>query len=817
MEPRELLVYFLRERLGLTGTNVGCDTSSCGTCTIHLDGESVKSCTVLAVQADGRAVTTIEGLATNGTMHPMQQAFQDNHALQCGFCTPGMIMAAVSLLRTTRTRPRTRSATASRATSAAAPATTTSSRPCRPWRARRGRHGNHRTAGQVRRGPGPAQGGPRAHHGPGALHGRHHRARDALDVHGAQPVRARQDQRASTCPRPRPRPAWWPPTARPTWARTSRPRWSWPGRSPTTSRPRPTSRWPPTRPGAWATPSPWSSPRRACRPRTPPSWSRSTGSRSPAVTDIEAAMADGAPLVHDDLGTNVSCTWGFATDSPAPRRNPAGPYFDDPSLVKIKERYRIERLIPNAMEPRSVVADCNIPLGEFTLYSTTQIPHVARTAFAITCGIPEAKLRVIAPDVGGGFGSKLEVYPEEALALAPGPQGGPADQVDRGALGGLPGHAARPRPDPGDGAGGHAGRHPEGRALPGAGLDGRLLRAGLGRHPDARRLALRRRVRPRGVRLRVHERLHQQHADRRLPRRRAARGHLRHRARHGRAGPRAEDGPGGAPQEELHQDGELPQLHHRQRPDRRLGRLQRHVRHAAGEARLQEVPRRAGRAAAGRRDQDDRRRLLDLARDVRAGPLAGAARAQVHRRRLGRGDDRVHAHRHGARAHRRVAPRAGARDHVLADRGRPARRGRQRRRGHARRHPGDPARHGHLRQPQPGRGRHRHAPRRREDHRQGADAGRLPARVRRGGPGVRGRQLHGQGHGQVGEHQGPGLRRLDGPRPARGLRAGAGGDPPLRPAQLLLARTARTPAWSRWTRRRATWTSSATSPSTTAA
>ncbi len=98
VEPRELLVYFLRERLGLTGTNVGCDTSSCGTCTIHLDGESVKSCTVLAVQADGRAVTTIEGLATNGTMHPMQQAFQDTHALQCGYCTPGMIMAAVSLL-----------------------------------------------------------------------------------------------------------------------------------------------------------------------------------------------------------------------------------------------------------------------------------------------------------------------------------------------------------------------------------------------------------------------------------------------------------------------------------------------------------------------------------------------------------------------------------------------------------------------------------------------------------------------------------------------------------------------------------------------
>lgn len=98
VEPRELLVYFLREGLGLTGTVVGCDTSSCGSCTVLLNGESVKSCTVLAVQADGCEVTTIEGLASNGELHPIQQAFHENHALQCGFCTPGMIMQAVSLL-----------------------------------------------------------------------------------------------------------------------------------------------------------------------------------------------------------------------------------------------------------------------------------------------------------------------------------------------------------------------------------------------------------------------------------------------------------------------------------------------------------------------------------------------------------------------------------------------------------------------------------------------------------------------------------------------------------------------------------------------
>jgi len=98
LEPRELLVYVLRDRLGLTGTNVGCDTSSCGACTVLLNGESVKSCTLLGVQADGMELTTIEGLASNGDLHPLQQAFHEQHGLQCGYCTPGMVMAAASLL-----------------------------------------------------------------------------------------------------------------------------------------------------------------------------------------------------------------------------------------------------------------------------------------------------------------------------------------------------------------------------------------------------------------------------------------------------------------------------------------------------------------------------------------------------------------------------------------------------------------------------------------------------------------------------------------------------------------------------------------------
>jgi len=100
VEPRTLLVHYLREACGLTGTNVGCDTSSCGACTIHLDGESAKSCTVLAAQADGSTVRTIEGMAAaDGTMHPMQEAFRENHGLQCGYCTPGMVMAATGLLQ----------------------------------------------------------------------------------------------------------------------------------------------------------------------------------------------------------------------------------------------------------------------------------------------------------------------------------------------------------------------------------------------------------------------------------------------------------------------------------------------------------------------------------------------------------------------------------------------------------------------------------------------------------------------------------------------------------------------------------------------
>ena len=99
VEPRTLLVQHLRENLRLTGTHVGCDTSQCGACTIHVNGEAVKACTMFAIQADGAEITTIEGLATNGELHPMQKAFWENHGLQCGYCTPGMIMASMDMLK----------------------------------------------------------------------------------------------------------------------------------------------------------------------------------------------------------------------------------------------------------------------------------------------------------------------------------------------------------------------------------------------------------------------------------------------------------------------------------------------------------------------------------------------------------------------------------------------------------------------------------------------------------------------------------------------------------------------------------------------
>ena len=138
----------------------------------------------------------------------------------------------------------------------------------------------------------------------------------------------------------------------------------------------------------------------------------------PVATDPLAAMEDGAPAVHDDFGTKRVERLGFRQGRLTRPPSSSKPFFDDPGLVKLKHRFRLRRLISNAMEPRGVLVEPNLAMGEYTMYTASQIPHIVRTAQAITCGIPEAKLRVVAPDVGGGFGSKLDTYAEESLCLA---------------------------------------------------------------------------------------------------------------------------------------------------------------------------------------------------------------------------------------------------------------------------------------------------------------------------------------------------------------------------------------------------------------
>ena len=416
-----LLVQYLREKLGKTGTVIGCDTSNCGACTVHLDGQSVKSCNVLAVQADGSEVTTIEGLAQNGELHPVQAAFHECHALQCGFCTPGMIM-------------------------------------------------------QARR---PAQRQPEAHRGrdPGGHRGQplplhrvpQHRARGAdrvrtggermtvTDEAQAAPEavkeigrdrRRKEDQRLIT----------------------GRTRWTdniqlngmlhlAMVRSPfahakitnidtEAAKAAPNVVTVVTGPdiadvqgiliNAWPI-----TPEQKAPVHTPVAIDRVTFAGEivavvvartaaeardaaelvdvdyeelPAAIDLKEAAEDKV-LAHPDLGTNKSALWVFDSGEAGTGGNveDAISKARDGGIV-IEREYRQQRLIPAFMEPRSVVVD---PTGEqITMWSATQIPHILRFALAATMGIPESKLRVIAPDVGGGFGGKLQTNPEEWIAMA---------------------------------------------------------------------------------------------------------------------------------------------------------------------------------------------------------------------------------------------------------------------------------------------------------------------------------------------------------------------------------------------------------------
>ncbi len=439
VEPRLLLVHALRDRLGLTGTHVGCDTSNCGACTVHLDDRAVKSCTVLAVQADGAEVTTIEGLAPDGSLHPLQEAFWNDHALQCGYCTPGMIMAAAALLEENPnpSEDEVRHALEGnlcRCTGyhnivkavldAAKGRRAHRSRPRRAEAPLRPRDSTGRRDGTG--GEGMSSGnGSRAHGGhvgramrrkedPRMITGRA-RYIDDISVPGMlYATIVRSPEAHATI------------TSIDTSAAAARPDVAavFTGEELAED----------FKSGmamVWAPPG--------VEMRTPDNWPLKRGEvkhvgdpvavvvgrdrysvvdaaeqvvveyePKPVVTDPERALEEGSPLVWEQFGTNRTHEWkvsGGDIDAALAEAE-----------VVVEQRFVNHRTAGAAIEMRGALAD---PHGDsVTLYSSTQVPHIARFVLSGILGIPEDKLRVIAPDVGGGFGSKLQVYPEEALVVA---------------------------------------------------------------------------------------------------------------------------------------------------------------------------------------------------------------------------------------------------------------------------------------------------------------------------------------------------------------------------------------------------------------
>ena len=429
IEPRMLLVHYLREVAGRTGTPVGCDTSNCGACTVLLNGLSAKSCSVLAVQADGAEITTIQGLA-NGQWHPLQQAFHEEHALQCGYCTPGMILAAADLLR----------------------------------------DNPHPTEQEVREG----------------LEGNLCRCTGYQNIvravmRAASEVPAWTSSMTVTTEIGKAR-------ARKEDARLMTGQTTWtdniqlPGMMHIAFVRSPMAHARITRvdlsaarqaPGVIAAysgadfaaeqgslPCAWPVTPDIVIPAHPPmavdevryvgeivacvvARDRYTAADAfqlidvdyeplPPVLDMQAALAEGSPKVHE--AGNKSFEWVFANgDLDAALRD---------APVVMERTYRQQRLIPSPMEPRAVVCE---PVGdEFTLWTSTQVPHVLRFLLAAVLGIPEQNLRVVAPDVGGGFGSKLQVTAEEFLAvLIARKVGRPVKWCESRSEGNLAGHHGR--------------------------------------------------------------------------------------------------------------------------------------------------------------------------------------------------------------------------------------------------------------------------------------------------------------------------------------------------------------------------------------
>ena len=542
VEPRLLLVHALRDHLGLTGTHVGCDTSNCGACTIHMDGKAVKSCTVLAVQADGAALTTIEGMASENELHPLQEAFWNDHGLQCGYCTPGMIMAAAGLLaenpnpteeevrhglegnlcrctgyhnivKAVLDAAKTKGASVSRAAGGDGMSVGDADRGCE-------RNGASSHVGPVA----APQGGPATDHRPRQLRRRHQPGRPAVGGVGALARGAREDR-----------------LDRHLGGQGARRRLG--GLHQRGSR-------------HGGGPADGVGAARGRR-STPPI----TGSLAkdevkhvgdpvalvigddryavvdaaedvvveydplPVVTDPEKALEEGSALVHEKFGTNKVCDWSLGGGDLE-----AG--FAEADVI-IERRIVNHRMAGGAIEPRGVLAEYR---GDrLTVWSSTQVPHFLRLFLAILLGVSEDRVRVIAPEVGGGFGSKLQHLRRGDRLRVGGAQARASGEVDRDALRGADGDPPRARPDRLRQGRRQARRHAHRVALEDHRRRRRLPVAAHAADPAAQRVRDVRGLQDAGRRDRRDQRAHEQVPDRRDPGSRPARGDPHDRGRDGPA------------------------------------------------------------------------------------------------------------------------------------------------------------------------------------------------------------------------------------------------------------------------------------------
>ena len=419
IEPRQLLVHFIRETPGLTGTHWGCDTSNCGACVVLMDGQPVKSCTILAAMCEGHEIRTVESLEVDGRLDPVQQGFHETHALQCGFCTPGMLMTARALLDENPTRPTRRSAPRSRARSAAARATRTSSErfaglpSTKPPRDRGSEHGHGRESSERpdrasdRLRPPEAEGGRALHPGkgtylddirlPGMVHGAilrspyaHARivsidtSRALAHPNVAAVVTAKDLETLGL--------AWMPTISYDTQAVLAGDKVRFQGQE-----------------VAFVIATDEYSANDALQ------LIDVEYEPLPAVVNARKALDPDAPLIRDDkVGQRdnlASPTWEAGDEAATDR------VFAEADTVVTRDII-YPRCHPAPLETCGIIADFNPETGQLDIYNGNQAPHAHRTVYAHVAGLAEHMIRIRCQDIGGGFGNKVPVYPGYVCAIA---------------------------------------------------------------------------------------------------------------------------------------------------------------------------------------------------------------------------------------------------------------------------------------------------------------------------------------------------------------------------------------------------------------